>query len=269
MKPVRLWISGTAAQSAAFSMAIGSLLAVMPALAAVSLNGQVLGGGAPVANSNVTLWAATASGPVQLGQARTGADGRFTISAAAVPAKDASLYLVARGGKSTADKSSGNNPAIALLSVLGGKAPSKITINEMTTVASVWTNAQFLDGAALKGHALGLKIAAGEIERVYTTDATAYPTGGRKLKRDTAWTRQVLGAGEPYFANDEAGIRAAFDDADRILALGLGAVMNVPVRHGGRVVGTLNFLREAGGYAPADVPKALALAPLAAAALAS
>lgn len=110
--------------------------------------------------------------------------------------------------------------------------------------------------------------ATDEVERVYTTDAAAYPPGGRKLKRDTAWSRQVLGAGEPYFANDADGIRAAFDDADRILALDLGAVINVPVRHDGRVVGTLNFLREAGGYSPADVPKALALAPLAAAALA-
>jgi GAF domain-containing protein len=111
--------------------------------------------------------------------------------------------------------------------------------------------------------------AADAVERVYTTDVAAYPLGGRKLKRDTSWSRQVLGAGEPYFANDEAGIRAAFDDADRILALGLGAVINVPVRHGGRVVGTLNFLREAGGYAPSDLSAALALAPLAAAALAS
>jgi hypothetical protein len=107
-----------------------------------------------------------------------------------------------------------------------------------------------------------------EVERVYTTDAAAYPTGGRKLKRDTAWSRQVLGAGEPYFAGGEDGIRAAFDDAEKILALGLGAVINVPVRHSGRVVGTLNFLREAGGYSIGDVPEALALAPLAAEALA-
>jgi len=108
-----------------------------------------------------------------------------------------------------------------------------------------------------------------EVERVYTTDPTAYPIGGRKLKRDTAWSRQVLGAGEPYFANDERGIRAAFDDAEKILALGLGAVINVPVRRDGQVVGTLNFLREAGGYSPADLPKALALAPLAAEVLAA
>ena len=33
----------------------------------------------------------------------------------------------------------------------------------MTTVASVWTNAQFLDGTALKGNALGLQIAAGNV----------------------------------------------------------------------------------------------------------
>jgi hypothetical protein len=109
----------------------------------------------------------------------------------------------------------------------------------------------------------------GEVERVHSTNPAAYPVGGRKLKRDTAWSRQVLGAGEPYFANDESAIRAAFDDADTILALGLGAAINVPVRHDGSVVGTLNFLREAGGFAPGDVSKALALAPLAAAALAA
>lgn len=108
-----------------------------------------------------------------------------------------------------------------------------------------------------------------EVERAFSTDPASYPVGGRKLKRDTAWSRQVLGAGEPYFANDERGIRAAFDDAEKILALGLGAVINVPVRQDGQVVGTLNFLREAGGYSPDDLPRALALAPLAAAALAS
>jgi len=83
-------------------------------LAAAGINGQVLGGGAPVANSTVTLWAATASAPAQLGQARTSADGRFTIGAAAVPAMDATLYLVATGGAPATSKAAGDNPAIAL-----------------------------------------------------------------------------------------------------------------------------------------------------------
>jgi hypothetical protein len=38
-----------------------------------------------------------------------------------------------------------------------------VTINEITTVASVWTNAQFLDGTVIKGAALGLRIAAGNV----------------------------------------------------------------------------------------------------------
>lgn len=136
--------------------------AMSTALAA-ALSGQVFGGGAPIANSTVSLWAATAGTPTQLGQARTGADGHFTISTKAAPAKDASLYLLAKGGRSAAAKSGGDNPAIALLSVVGSKPPSRVTINEMTTVASVWTHAQFLDGTTLKGHALGLKIAAGNV----------------------------------------------------------------------------------------------------------
>jgi hypothetical protein len=41
--------------------------------------------------------------------------------------------------------------------------PSTVVINEMTTVASVWTNAQFFDGTAIKGNLLGLRIAAGNV----------------------------------------------------------------------------------------------------------
>ena len=47
--------------------------------------------------------------------------------------------------------------------MLGSTAHDKAVVNEMTTVASVWTHAQFLNGAAIKGHALGLKIAAGNV----------------------------------------------------------------------------------------------------------
>ena len=47
--------------------------------------------------------------------------------------------------------------------MIGSKPQANVVINEMTTVASVSTNAQFLDGWALKGHALGLRIAAGNV----------------------------------------------------------------------------------------------------------
>jgi hypothetical protein len=101
---------------------------------------------------------------------------------------------------------------------------------------------------------------SGEVERVYTSDAIAYPLGGRKPRRDTAWSRKVLVRGEPYHANDEAGLRAAFEDAEKLVGMGLGAVINVPVKDGERVLGTLNFLREAGGYRADHIPLALELA---------
>jgi hypothetical protein len=114
---------------------------------AAALDGQVLGGGAPIAKSTVTLWSASADAPKQLAQTQSNEDGRFTLSGEGSP--DSILYLVATGGRPAANKGSGDNPAIALISVIGNKPPAHVAINEFTTVASVWTNAQFLDGTTL------------------------------------------------------------------------------------------------------------------------
>jgi hypothetical protein len=128
---------------------------------AASLGGQVQGGGAPIAGSTVTLWAASPGAPKQLAQATTGADGRFTVNAPDDAGSDSILYVVAKGGTAAASKTGGNNSAIALLSVLGPKAPQTIVVNELTTVASVFTAARFIDGEAISGSPLGLRIAAG------------------------------------------------------------------------------------------------------------
>ena len=135
----------------------------MSAFAADTIAGQVMGGGAPIAKSTVTLWSASNDAPRQVAQAQTGDDGRFTLSADTSTGPEGVLYLVAKGGEPAAHKGGGDNPAIALLSVIGGKPPAHVTVNEFTTIASVWTNNQFLDGTALRGHALGLKIAAGNV----------------------------------------------------------------------------------------------------------
>ncbi|CAN7755618.1 hypothetical protein [Mesorhizobium sp. LjNodule214] len=145
-------------------LALGTMMVVAIAPAsAQQLEGQVLGAGAPIANATVTLWAASADAPKQLARTESDADGRFTLNSAQAPSGDSNLYLVATGGEPTANKGSGNNPAIALMAAVGPTVPAKVTINEMTTIASVWTHAQFLDGAAIKGHALGLRIAAGNV----------------------------------------------------------------------------------------------------------
>jgi hypothetical protein len=151
-------------QIIAILMAIGLLgWAGGPAAAAVRIEGQVQAGGGPIVNSTVTPWAASANAPRQLAHAQTGSGGRFMVRAAQSPGGDTSLYLVATGGIPAINKAAGNNPAIALIAVLGSKPPTKVTINEFTTIASVWTNAQFLEGTAIKGHPLGLRIAAGNV----------------------------------------------------------------------------------------------------------
>src|SRR5271156_5052619 len=142
------------------AIAAFSFLFALSTLAA-DIKGQVLGGGAPIAQSTVTLMQASAGAPKQLVQTKSDGSGNFTIHGTG--ATDCSLYLVATGGVSAANQGAGDNPAIALIVVVGSKLPAKVVINEMTTVASVWTNAQFLDDTTLQGQPLSLRIAAGNV----------------------------------------------------------------------------------------------------------
>ena len=138
------------------------LCGVGAASAADVIEGRVLGGGAPIANSAVTLWAATADAPKQLAQTKTGEDGRFEVHVSGSQG-DAVLYLVATGGEPKAT-GGGDNPAVALITVLGSKPPAMVVINEFTTVASVWTHAQFFDGTDDQGSCpCSLRIAAGNV----------------------------------------------------------------------------------------------------------
>jgi hypothetical protein len=156
--------SGRKVRFLAILSAIGLTGWASSAIAAgVRIEGQVQAGGGVVAGSTVSLWAASSDAPARLAQAQTDADGRFIVSVDETPGGAPSFYLVASGGTPAVNKSAGNNPAVAFLAVLGGTAPDKVVINEMTTVASVWTNAQFLDGAAIRGPALSLRIAAGNV----------------------------------------------------------------------------------------------------------
>jgi hypothetical protein len=144
-------------------LALGAAImsAVAPGSAQSALNGQVLGAGAPVANATVTLWAASAGAPAQLGQTRTDADGRFALNAPG--AQDAILYLVAKGGTPKTAANKGPNDTIALMALLGPSLSQTVTVNELTTVASAFTAARFIKGEAISGHPLGLRTAAGNV----------------------------------------------------------------------------------------------------------
>src|SRR6516165_8196846 len=75
-----------------------------PATAAVRIEGQVQAGGGPLANSTVTLWAASTADPRQLAQTKTSSDGRFQIDSQETIGADAILYLIAKGGEAAINK---------------------------------------------------------------------------------------------------------------------------------------------------------------------
>ncbi len=158
----RAWKLGTVAVLLLVALIAASPLLGRRAAAADTVQGQVLGGGVPISQSTVTLWAATAGPPAQLARTQTGADGRFELPIDRAGSNDAVLYLVATGGQ-IGQRGGGDNPAIALMAVVGSQPPPQVTINELTTVASVWTAAQFLDGIAIQGPSLGLRIAASNV----------------------------------------------------------------------------------------------------------
>jgi streptogramin lyase len=148
-----------------------SLVVAAEALAA-DIQGRVMGGGAPIAQSTVTLWAANAGVPRQLAQTKADNNGNFSVHGTA--GRDDSLYLVAYGGVSAANKAAGNNPTIALLAVVGSKPPAKVTINEFTTIASVVTHAQFIDNTTIKGSPLQLRIAANNVPNFVDLETGAW-----------------------------------------------------------------------------------------------
>jgi hypothetical protein len=114
------------------------------------IKGHVLIAGKPVAGATVTLYAAGEGAPTQLAQGKTAADGEFELDAKSAP-QDSVVYLVAKGPKD----------GVALMSLLGTSWPEKVTVNELTTVASTFTAARFINGEVISGKPLSLHIAAG------------------------------------------------------------------------------------------------------------
>lgn len=115
-------------------------------------------------------------------------------------------------------------------------------------------------GREAMGHrlctAMRFDAAAMTVRRIYSSDTAAYPVGGAKPKRDTAWGRQVLLQRRVFVGEGEAAIRAHFDDHALIAGLGLRSIVNVPVLVRGECRGTVNFLWPEERVTPARVAMA-------------
>ena len=140
-----------------------------------------------------------------------------------------------------------------------------LTVADLTAIAEATANAREPDAVfraieALARKAIGFRLftimrlhaEAQEVERLYSSLPDAYPVSGRKPKQGTPWGEQVLDRGEIFIANTPEEVRAAFADYELIFSLGIGAIMNVPIRFRGRSLGTMNICAEAGWFTDAD-----------------
>ncbi len=95
-------------KAAMVALVFSCLCPAVQGFGADHINGQVTGGGAPIANSTVTLWEASADAPRKIDAAKTSGDGRFEVHAK--DAHNGVLYLTATGGVPEASKGMGENP---------------------------------------------------------------------------------------------------------------------------------------------------------------
>jgi GAF domain-containing protein len=91
-----------------------------------------------------------------------------------------------------------------------------------------------------------------EVERVYSSNPSAYPVTGRKPKGGTEWGAKVLDRGETFLAATADDVRRVFADHELIFSLGIGAILNTPIRFRGQSLGTLNLCAEANYFREED-----------------
>jgi len=125
-----------------------------------ALQGTVMAGTQPVSGASVQLYAAGSSGygspatPLLSTPVTTDSNGGFSIASYTCPAAASQVYLVARGGNPGLAAGT-NNTAIGLMTALGScgdlGSSATVSINELTTVASVWALSQFMSAGANVG----------------------------------------------------------------------------------------------------------------------
>lgn len=122
-----------------------------------ALQGQVHGGQQGVVGSTITAYATGNAGygsaSRQLATTTSGANGSFSLSAASQCQTGDNVYIVATGGDPGG--TGANNSALAMMVGLGPCSgisnATKVSMNELTTVASVWALAPFMADSAHVG----------------------------------------------------------------------------------------------------------------------
>ncbi|MBP0639735.1 GAF domain-containing protein [Cupriavidus sp. AcVe19-6a] len=130
---------------------------------------------------------------------------------------------------------------------------------------TVWSSLDAVLGEVF-GHKLFTVLlfdGAGErVVRVYSSRPEINPVGGIKPVTPSMWTTKVLIDGQPYIGGSKSDLREVFPDFETLWAIGCESVLNIPIRHAGKVVGSLNLLDGPANYTPADIDVARLFAQL-------
>ena len=82
-----------------------------------------------------------------------------------------------------------------------------------------------------------------ELKRAWSSQPQFYPVSGRKRKRMTPWTQQLLRRAKIFVGEGDGSLADVFDDYQVIASMGLHSVVNVPlVTPEGRCFATFNVL---------------------------
>jgi hypothetical protein len=133
----------------------------MPAF--ITLHGSVQGGHHPISGSSIQVYAAGTGGsgsaaqPLLSQPAHSASDGGFSFTIAC-PSTTSQLYLTAEEGNPGFGPGV-ENPAIGLMAAVGAcgelSSSSFITLNEVTTIGSIWPLASYISSASHLGYSPG------------------------------------------------------------------------------------------------------------------
>jgi hypothetical protein len=157
MKSVTSTVLAAAAMAAVSAMLSGCGMGTLQSggsTGQMTIRGNAMGGGQPVANASVQMYAPGTTGygsaatPLFNAPITTDAGGNFTFTGAyACPTDSTPVYLVVTGGNPGLSSGT-NNQALAMMSLVGlcGELNSKsfFNISELTTVAAVWSLQPFM-----------------------------------------------------------------------------------------------------------------------------
>lgn len=106
--------------------------------------------------------------------------------------------------------------------------------------------------------------ALGKASRVYSTRPDLHPLGTRQPQgsRHTdlgtppqreAWVQEVFVQGDTWRGSTKEALKAVFEDWELLWSVGLGSVLNIPVRVEGETIGSLNILDREHAYDAAQL----------------